>query len=105
MKNFIFSLCLLLSFNISSQIQTPAPSPATKVQQTIGLTNITLEYARPSVRDRVVFGNLVPFNKMWRTGANENSIISFSTSIMVHQITIWTHLNFLADERDSFFGP
>jgi len=83
MKNFIFSLCLLLSFNISSQIQTPAPSPATKVQQTIGLTNITLEYARPSVRDRVVFGNLVPFNKMWRTGANENSIISFSTSIKI----------------------
>ena len=83
MKNFIFSLCLLLSFNISSQIQTPAPSPATKVQQTIGLTDITLEYARPSVRDRVVFGNLVPFNRMWRTGANENSIISFSTSIKI----------------------
>ena len=83
MKNFIFLLCLLLSFNIFSQIQTPAPSPATKVQQTIGLTNITLEYARPSVRDRVVFGNLVPFNKMWRTGANENSIISFNTSIKI----------------------
>ncbi len=83
MKNFIFLLCLLLSFNISSQIQTPAPSPATKVQQTIGLTDITLEYARPSVRNRVVFGNLVPFNKIWRTGANENSIISFSTSIKI----------------------
>ena len=83
MKNFIFSLCLLLSFNIFSQIQTPAPSPATNVQQTIGLTDITLEYARPSVRDRAVFGNLVPFNKMWRTGANENSIISFSTSIKI----------------------
>ena len=83
MKNFIFSLCLLLSFNIFSQIQTPAPSPATNVQQTIGLTDITLEYARPSVRNRVVFGNLVPFNKIWRTGANENSIISFSTSIKI----------------------
>jgi len=83
MKNFIFFLCLLLSFNIFSQIQTPAPSPATNVQQTIGLTDITLEYARPSVRNRVVFGNLVPFNKMWRTGANENSIISFSTSIKI----------------------
>ncbi|MDB4134904.1 DUF2911 domain-containing protein [Flavobacteriaceae bacterium] len=83
MKNFIFFLCLLLSFNIFSQIQTPAPSPATNVQQTIGLTDITLEYARPSVRNRVVFGNLVPFNKIWRTGANENSIISFSTSIKI----------------------
>jgi len=83
MKNFIFFLCLLLSFNIFSQIQTPAPSPATNVQQTIGLTDITLEYARPSVRNRVVFGNLVPFNKIWRTGANENSIISFSTSVKI----------------------
>lgn len=83
MKNFIFFLCLLLTFNIFSQIQTPAPSPATNVQQTIGLTDITLEYARPSVRNRVVFGNLVPFNKIWRTGANENSIISFSTSIKI----------------------
>ena len=83
MKNFIFFLCLLLTFNIFSQIQTPAPSPATNVQQTIGLTDITLEYARPSVRNRVVFGNLVPFNKIWRTGANENSIISFSTSVKI----------------------
>ena len=83
MKNFIFSFCLLLSFNISSQIQTPAPSPASKVQQTIGLTDVTIEYARPSARNRVIFGNLVPYNKMWRTGANENSVISFSTSVKI----------------------
>ena len=83
MKNLLISLCLLLSFNIFSQIQTPAPSPATKVHQTVGLTDITLEYARPSVRDRVVYGNLVPYDKMWRTGANENSVISFSTSVKI----------------------
>ena len=83
MKNLILCLCLLISFNISSQIQTPAPSPATKVQQTIGLTDVTLEYARPSVRNRVVFGNLVPYDKMWRTGANENSVITFSTSVKI----------------------
>ena len=83
MKNLLLSLCLLISFNISSQIQTPAPSPATKVQQTIGLTDVTLEYARPSVRNRVVFGNLVPFDKIWRTGANENSVITFSTSVKI----------------------
>ena len=83
MKNLLLSLCLLISFNISSQIQTPAPSPATKVQQTIGLTDVTLEYARPSVRNRVVFGNLVPYDKIWRTGANENSVITFSTSVKI----------------------
>ena len=83
MKNLLLCLCLLISFNISSQIQTPAPSPATKVQQTIGLTDVTLEYARPSVRNRVVFGNLVPYDKMWRTGANENSVITFSTSVKI----------------------
>ena len=83
MKNFILSLFLLVSLNISSQIQTPAPSPATKVQQTIGLTEVTLEYARPSVRNREIFGNLVPYDKVWRTGANENSVISFSTSVKI----------------------
>ena len=83
MKNLILCLCLLISFNISSQIQTPAPSPATKVQQTIGLTDVTLEYARPSVRNRVIFGNLVPYNKIWRTGANENSVVTFSTSVKI----------------------
>ena len=83
MKNLLLCLCLLISFNISSQIQTPAPSPATKVQQTIGLTDVTLEYARPSVRNRVVFGNLVPYDKIWRTGANENSVITFSTSVKI----------------------
>ena len=83
MKNFILCLFLLVSLNISSQIQTPAPSPATKVQQTIGLTEVTLEYARPSVRNREIFGNLVPYDKVWRTGANENSVISFSTSVKI----------------------
>jgi len=83
MKNFILCLFLLVSINVSSQIQTPAPSPATKVQQTIGLTEVTLEYARPSVRNREIFGNLVPYDKVWRTGANENSVISFSTSVKI----------------------
>lgn len=83
MKNLTLCLCLLISFNISSQIQTPAPSPATKVQQTIGLTDVTLEYARPSVRNRVIFGNLVPYDKIWRTGANENSVVTFSTSVKI----------------------
>ena len=83
MKNFILCLFLLVSINVSSQIQTPAPSPATKVHQTIGLTEVTLEYARPSVRNREIFGNLVPYDKVWRTGANENSVISFSTSVKI----------------------
>ena len=83
MKYFLLCFCLLLTFETSSQIQTPSPSPATKVQQTIGLTDVTLEYARPSVRNREIFGNLVPYNKVWRTGANENSVISFSTSVKI----------------------
>jgi hypothetical protein len=88
MKNLLLCLCLLISFNIYSQIQTPAPSPATKVQQTIGLTEVTIEYARPSVRNRVVFGNLVPYDKMWRTGANENSVITFSTSVKIGDVDV-----------------
>ena len=70
------------------QIQTPAPSPTAKIEQKVGLTDVAIQYARPSLRNRVVFGNLVPYNKRWRTGANENSIISFSTSVKIDETNV-----------------
>ena len=70
------------------QMEMPAPSPAAKFEQKAGLTDVVIKYARPSVRNRVVYGNLVPYDKMWRTGANENSVISFSTSFIIDKTTI-----------------
>lgn len=55
----------------------PAPSPLCTVEQVVGLTKVTVEYSRPSARDRAVFGELVPFNTLWRTGANACTKISF----------------------------
>jgi hypothetical protein len=77
---FIFSL-LLVATTVNAQIDAPQPSPKAKAMQTVGLTEVTLEYSRPAKREREIFGNLVPFNKLWRTGANQNSMITFSDDV------------------------
>ena len=80
------SLLLLVVGAISTtnaQIKTPQPSPSSKLEQVVGLTNVTLEYSRPSMRDRAVFGDLVPYGKTWRTGANANTKITFDTNVTI----------------------
>lgn len=67
----------------NAQIKTPAPSPFCKMTQTAGLTDITVEYSRPSVKDRSIFGSLVPYGEMWRTGANKNTIVTFSDKVKI----------------------
>jgi len=79
-------LTLLLVFTgitLQAQIKTPQPSPTSKVEQKVGLTDVTLEYSRPSMRGRAIFGDLVPFTKKWRTGANANTKITFSTDVVI----------------------
>ena len=78
----MIALLALGSFSLTAQITTPAPSPAAKVWQTVGLTEVTIEYSRPAKRDRVIFGELVAYDKMWRTGANKNAIIT-TTDVMI----------------------
>ncbi|WP_179006533.1 DUF2911 domain-containing protein [Winogradskyella forsetii] len=82
-KLVLFTFALTLMFSVNAQIETPAPSPFTKVEQKVGLTDVTLEYSRPSMRGREVFGNLVPYDKMWRAGANKNTIVTFSNPVTV----------------------
>lgn len=67
----------------TAQISTPAPSPSGKISQKVGLTDITVEYSRPSVKDRTIFGGLVPYGEMWRTGANKNTIVTFSDKVKI----------------------
>lgn len=89
MKNtliaFSFLLCMVFTINLNAQIKTPAPSPAAKVEQTVGLTKITIEYSRPSVKDRSIFAadGLVPYGKLWRTGANASTKIEFSDDVKI----------------------
>ena len=66
-----------------AQIQTPAPSPFAKVEQTVGLTDVTLEYSRPNMRGRTIFGDLVPYGEVWRTGANQRTKITFSDDVVI----------------------
>ena len=88
MRAIIFTL-LLFTVNLSfSQINTPRVSPASEVEQMVGLTEIGIEYSRPSMRGREVFGNLVPFGKVWRTGADNSTKISFDTDVIISGKTI-----------------
>ena len=84
MKKILLSLFVVaLTTNINAQVKTPAASPSAKTEQVVGLTDVTLEYSRPGMRGRTIFGNLVPYGKVWRTGANQNTKITFSTDVTV----------------------
>jgi len=80
-------IALTLFFGVAfisfGQVQVPALSPEAELEQTIGLTEVEIEYSRPSVRDREIFGDLIPFDEVWRTGANKNTTISFSSSVKI----------------------
>jgi Protein of unknown function (DUF2911) len=64
-------------------LQLPRPSPNASLSQTIGVTEVTLHYSRPGVKGRVIWGKLVPYGEVWRTGANENTTIRFSTPVRI----------------------
>jgi len=65
------------------KISTPQPSPLGKISQRVGLTDIDIAYSRPGVKGRTIFGELVAFGKIWRTGANSNTKITFSSDVMI----------------------
>ncbi len=75
------TLILLLSCLAYSQIKTPAASPAASIKQTIGFTDVTIEYSRPRLRKRDMFTDLTREGEVWRTGANMSTKITFSTNI------------------------
>ncbi|RLD30199.1 MAG: dihydrolipoamide dehydrogenase [Bacteroidetes bacterium] len=87
-KLILIAIAITLSYAVNAQIKTPAPSPFSKIEQKVGLTDVTLEYSRPSMRGRTIFGGLVPFGKIWRTGANANTKITFSEDVMVGDKTL-----------------
>lgn len=76
-----FLLFTLVSF--AQQIQMPQASPSAKIAQKVGLTDVTVDYSRPSTKDRKIFGELVPFGQVWRTGANGATVLSFSTDVLI----------------------
>lgn len=89
MKKIIIALAIFIAnFTIEAQVKTPAPSPKATIMQTVGLTDVEVVYSRPAAKGRPVFGNLVPFGKLWRTGANANTTISFSDDVVIDGKTL-----------------
>ena len=85
MKKIISFLFTILLFQFSyTQLQSPVASPRAKVSQKVGLVNINLDYSRPSKKGRTIFGNIVPFDQIWRTGANQATSISFSDDVKIN---------------------
>ncbi|MDQ3049678.1 MAG: DUF2911 domain-containing protein [Bacteroidota bacterium] len=86
-KNIAILALIGLSFTAvdraTAQLQLPQPSPSATITQTVGLTDITIEYSSPGVKGRKVFGELVPYNAIWRTGANSATKITFSRDVTV----------------------
>jgi hypothetical protein len=68
---------------VAQQIEVPPPSPPQNVKQEFGLSAIELSYSRPGVKSRKIFGDLVPFGKVWRTGANQATTLSFGDSVII----------------------
>lgn len=90
-KLSLLFLCFYIistALDVKAQIVTPQASPKGSITQKVGLTDFTIIYSRPSVKGRIIFGDLVPYGQTWRTGANESTKISFSEDIIVEGQTI-----------------
>ncbi len=82
-KVFLTSLAALCLFVAEAQLKTPAPSPTQTIKQDFGLGNVELSYSRPAMKGRKVFGDLVPFGNVWRTGANSATTLTFSDEVTI----------------------
>lgn len=89
-KIILFSVTLLLSIYTTSQAQILLPQTSSRAnnEEVIGLTTIKIDYSRPGIKGRTVYGELVPYGKIWRTGANENTIIEFTTAIKFGNVDV-----------------
>lgn len=83
---FILALFCITVFG--QDVKIPQLSPLQTVKQAFGVSDITIEYSRPSVRGRVIFGELVPFGKVWRTGANATTQITFGDDVTLEGIDV-----------------
>ena len=87
-KLLLIAFAFILSLSINAQVKTPQPSPSAKLEQVVGLTDVSVEYSRPAMRGRTIFGDLVPYDKMWRTGANANTKITFGDDVVIDGTTV-----------------
>lgn len=82
-KIFLLAAFSGLFFAGMAQLKTPAPSPAQTIKQEFGLSSVELSYSRPAVKGRTIWGDLVPYGKVWRTGANAATTITFGDDVTI----------------------
>jgi hypothetical protein len=91
-KSILIVVLAIAGFLAEAQVQTPSASPAGSVSTTVGLTEIKIDYSRPRAKGRKIFGTdatvLVPYGKLWRTGANNGTKITFSDDVTVEGIAV-----------------
>ena len=106
MKELLISALMLLGTSLAcgQRLQTPTLSPITKITQQVGLTEIGLEYSRPSAKNRTVFGDLVPFGEVWRTGANASTKITLNEAVQIggHAIEAGTYALYTIPQPDTW---
>ena len=89
MKKLLWMVgCLGFLITAQAQLKTPAPSPTQTVKQDFGLGGIEINYSRPAVKGRKVFGDLVPYGSVWRTGANNATTLQFSDEVTIGGVTL-----------------
>ncbi len=81
MKKLLVTAFIISSLNVYSQMMLPAASPRQKIEQQFSTSKITVDYGRPGVKGRKIFGELVPYNKIWRAGANSSTKITFDQPV------------------------
>ena len=103
-KTIMILLAVLVAASALAQVRTPRVSPNTTLMQTVGLTDITIKYSRPGVKGRTIWGGLVPYDQVWRTGANEATTITFSDEVSVggQKLAKGTYALFTVPGRDTW---
>ena len=105
LKTFSISIAVFAASAFYGQtINVPAKSPLQTIKQAFGLSDLTIEYSRPGAKNRVVFGDVVPFGKIWRTGANGSTKITFGDDVKVEgfSVTAGTYAIYTIPNKDSW---
>lgn len=77
-------LIMITTTALAQNLSTPEASQKAVVMQRIGLTDLTITYHSPLAKNRAIWGKLVPFNEVWRAGANENTVINFTSDVTIN---------------------
>ena len=85
---FVFNAALFPAAADAQELTTPAPSPKGTVTQVVGIMEVSIAYSRPGVKGREIFGGLLPYGELWRTGANASTTLKFSHDVTLNGMAV-----------------